>query len=179
MSTKAERTLAIEKLEKEFSGAAGIYLADNNKISVAQVTKLRVAVRKQGMRFIVVKNSLARVAASRCGKEPITGFFKGPTAVIVARLDSCAPARVIRDFQKENKDLLAVKAAFVDGSLFSAAEVLKLADIPSREVLLAQFLGCLKQPMTRLAGSLSGIITKLAGTLEAVKDKKEGVPASA
>jgi large subunit ribosomal protein L10 len=174
MSTKAERTLAIEKLEKEFSGASGIYLADNNKISVAQVTKLRVAVRKQGMRFIVVKNSLAQLAAKRSGKESISGFFKGPTAVIVAPGDSCAPAKIIRDFQKDNKDLLAVKAAYVDGSVFSAEQVLKLADIPSREVLLAQFLGCLKQPMTRLAGSLGGIITKLAATLDAVKDQKAG-----
>jgi large subunit ribosomal protein L10 len=172
MSTKVERTLAIEKLTKVFSGAAGIYLADNNKISVSQVMKLRVNVRKKGMRFIVVKNSLARIAAQRSNKKSIADFFKGPTAVIVASDDVAAPARIIKDFQKENKNLLAVKAAFVDGSVFSADEVLKLADIPNREVLLAQFVGCLKQPMSRLAGALDGIITKLVGTIDAVKGKK-------
>ncbi len=177
MSTKAKRTVAIENLEKEFSGAEGIYLADNNNISVAQVTKLRVNVRKKGLRFIVVKNSLARIAAARSGREAIAGFFKGPTAVIVARVDGAAPAKIIKEFQKDYKDLLTVKAAYVGGSVFSAAEVLKLADIPSREVLLSQLLGCLKQPMAGLAGALGGIITKLAGTLDAVKNKKGGASA--
>ena len=177
MSTKAERTLAIETLEKEFSGATGIYLADNNKISVAQVTKLRVNVRKKGMRFIVVKNSLARIAAERSGRKSIAGFFKGPTAVIVAHDDGAAPAKIIKEFQKDFKDLLTVKAAYVGGSVFSPDEVLKLADIPSREVLLSQLLGWLKQPMSGLAGALSGIITKLAATLDAVKEQKAGTPA--
>jgi large subunit ribosomal protein L10 len=174
MSTKAERTLAIEELEKVFSGAAGIYLADNNKISVSQVTKLRVNVREKGMRFIVVKNSLAKIAAQRSGKKSIADFFKGSTAVMVASDDAAAPAKVIKSFQKENKDFLAVKAAFVDGSVFSADEVFKLADIPSREVLLAQFLSCLKQPMSGLTGVFSGIIVKLAGTIDAIKDRKIG-----
>jgi len=174
MSTKIERSKAIEKLEKEFSEARGIYVANNNKISVAQVTKLRVDVRKQGMSFIVVKNSLAQIAAKRCGKESIESYFKGPTAVILAKTDAAAPAKVIKNFQKDNKDLLTVKAAYVDGSVFSAEEVVKLADIPSREVLLAQFLGCLKQPMSNLAGALGGIVSKLAGTLDALKEKKSG-----
>ena len=174
MSTKIERSNAIEKLEKEFSEARGIYIANNNKISVAQVTKLRVDVRKQGMRFIVVKNSLAQIAAKRSGKESIGSYFKGPTAVILTNADAAAPAKIIKNFQKDNKDLLTVKAAYVEGSVFSAAEVLKLADIPSREVLLAQLLGCLKQPMSNLAGALGGILTKFAGTLDALKEKKSG-----
>jgi large subunit ribosomal protein L10 len=172
MSTKAERTQAIETLEKEFAASRGIYVADNNKISVAQVTKLRCNARKKGMRFLVVKNSLAKIAATRSGREGIAPHFKGPTAVILATDDAAAPAKVIKEFQKDNKDLLAVKGAYVDGTIFSAAEVVKLADIPSREVLLSQLLGCLKQPMGNLAGALSGIISKLAGTLDALKEKK-------
>ena len=172
MSTKAERTAKIEKLEKEFKDARGIYLADNNKITVAQVTKLRANVRKNGMRFVVVKNTLARAAAKRSGREALKPHFDGPTAVLMTTTDAAAPAKVIRDFQKENKDLLAVKAAYVDGSIFGAAEVHKLADIPSREVLLSQLLGCLQAPMGNLAGVLSGILTKLVWTVDAVRAKK-------
>jgi large subunit ribosomal protein L10 len=172
MSTKITRTAEIDKLEKTFGEARGIYIADNNKINVAQVTRLRADIRKKGMRFIVVKNSLARIAAKKSGKEAIGSFFKGPTAVVVATKDAAAPAKVFKDFQKDNKDLLAVKVAYVDGTIFNPDEVRKLADIPSREVLLAQLLGCLKAPMGNLAGVLSGICTKFVRTLDAVREKK-------
>lgn len=176
MSTKTERTAAIDNLEKAFGAARGIYVADNNKVTVAQVTKLRADVRKKGMRFIVVKNTLARIAAKKSGKEVIGPYFKGPTAVIVATDDAAAPAKIFKDFQKDNKELLTVKAAYVNGSVFNADDVRKLADIPSREVLLAQLLGCLKAPMGNLAGVLSGILTKFVRTLDAVKEKKNSAP---
>ena len=172
MLTKIERTQKIEELENEFKEARGIYLTDNNRITVAQVTKLRSDIRKKGMRFVVVKNSLAKAAAKRCGKDSIESYFKGPTAVVLARDNAAAPAKTIKDFQKDHKDLLTVKAAYVDGALFNSAQVLQLADLPSREVLLAQFLGCLKQPASNLAGVLSSIITKFARTLDALKEKK-------
>lgn len=172
MSTKTERTACIDKLEKEFKEANGIYIADNNKITVAQVTKLRANLRKKGMRFLVVKNTFAKAAAKKIGKETILPFFKGPTAVLIAKTDAVAPAKMIKDFQKDNKDLLTVKAAYVDGTIFDAAQVLQLADIPGREVLLAQFLGCLKSPMGNLAGVLNGILIKFVRTLDALKEKK-------
>ena len=181
MSTKTERTAGIDKLEKAFGEARGIYIADNNKITVAQVTKLRSSLRKKGMRFLVVKNTLARIAAKKSGKEALGSYFKGPTAVLIATADAAAPAKVIKDFQKDNKDkkdLLAVKAAYVDGTIFNAAQVLQLADIPSREVLLAQLLGCLKAPMGNLAGVLNGILVKFVRTIHALKDKKDAASGS-
>jgi large subunit ribosomal protein L10 len=172
MSTKAERTAAIDSLEQEFKDAQGIYVADNNKINVAKVTKLRADIRKKGMRLLVVKNSLAKAAVKRCGKEALDPFFKGPTVVLISKTDPAAPAKAIKDFQKDNKDMLQVKAAYVAGSIFSNDQVVKLADLPSREALLAQLLGCLKAPMGNLAGTLGGILTKFVRTLDAVKEKK-------
>ncbi|MBN2036600.1 MAG: 50S ribosomal protein L10 [Chitinispirillaceae bacterium] len=176
MSTKAERTESITSLEKEFKEARGIYLADNNKMNVAQATRLRADIRKAGMRFVVVKNSLAKIAAKRAGREALQEHFKGPTAVVFAREDAAVPAKIVKDFQKENKGLLGVKIAYVDGSIFDAAAVLTLADIPSREVLLAQLLGCFNAPMGKFAGTLSGILVKFARTLDALR-KKRGVAA--
>jgi large subunit ribosomal protein L10 len=172
MVTKTERTATIEKLEKEFREASGIYLADNNKINVAKVTKLRADIRKKGMRFIVVKNTLAKAAAKRCGRSELEPYFKGPTAVVIAKADSAAPAKLIKEFRKENSDLLNVKIALIDGTLFLGDQVMKIAELPTREVLLAQLLGCLKAPMGALAGTLSGILTKFVRTLDAVKEKK-------
>lgn len=172
MSTRADRTAVIEELENAFRDAKGIFLTDNNKINVEKVTKLRSELRKNGIKFIVVKNTLAKEAAKRVGKEALLPFFTGPTAVAVAPAEGTAPAKVLRDFRKENKDLLGLKIAYVDGTFFSAEDALKLADIPSREVLLSQLLGCLQAPIGKFAGVLSGILTKFVGTLEAVKEKK-------
>jgi len=173
MSTRNERTTVIETLEKAFGQSGGIFVADNNKISVEKITQLRVSFRKAGIKYIVVKNTLAQNAAKRVGKDGIIPFFKGPTGVAVAGKESTAPAKIIRDFQKENKDMLALKAAYVDGMLFNGVDALRLADIPSREVLLSQLLGCLQAPMGKFVGSLAGVFTKLVGTLNAVKDQKD------
>jgi large subunit ribosomal protein L10 len=172
MSTRAERTEVIDELEKAFRGAKGIYVTDNNKITVEVVTRLRTELRKGGIRYMVVKNTLAKEACKRVGIESLNGYFKGPTAVAVASKDGAAPAKVLRDFRKELKELLEVRAAYVDGTLFSGAQTEKLADLPIRETLLAQLLGVLKAPVGNMAGVLNGILTKFVRTLDAVKEKK-------
>jgi large subunit ribosomal protein L10 len=172
MSTRTERSTVIDELENEFRNAKGIFLTDNNKINVEKVTKLRTDLRKSGIRFIVVKNTLAKEAAKRVGKDALLPHFKGPTAVAISSADGTAPAKVLRDFQRENKDLLGLKAAFVDGTMFNSVDAMKLADLPSRQVLLSQLLGCLQAPMGKFAGALNGIFTKLVGTLDAVKETK-------
>ncbi|MDR2694735.1 MAG: 50S ribosomal protein L10 [Chitinispirillales bacterium] len=173
MSTRAERTAVIEELEQAFRSAKGIYVTDNNKITVEAVTRLRTELRKGGIRYIVVKNTLAKEACKRVGITTLNPFFKGPTAIAVASKDGAAPAKVLRDFRRELKELLEVRAAYVDGTLFSGAQTEKLADLPSREALLAQLLGVLKAPIGNMAGVLNGILTKFVRTLDAVREKKE------
>ena len=163
MSTREERTAVIEELEKDFKEASGIFLADNHKINVEKITRLRTDFRKAGVRYVVVKNKLAQTAAKRIGREELVAHFTGPTGMAITTGDGTAPAKIIRDFQKENKELLG---------LFSAEDAMRLADLPSREALLSQLLGCLEAPMGKLVGSLSGVFTKLTGTLTALKDKK-------
>jgi large subunit ribosomal protein L10 len=172
MSTRTERTSVIGDLEREFRAAQGIYVTDNNRITVEVVTRLRTELRKKGVRYIVVKNTLAKEACKRVGIASLDPFFKGPTAVAVAPGDSTAPAKILRDFRKELKELLEVRAAYVDGTLFTGAQAERLADLPSREALMAQLLGVMKAPVGNMAGALNGILGKFVGTLEAVKDKK-------
>ncbi|HMD69677.1 MAG TPA: 50S ribosomal protein L10 [Chitinivibrionales bacterium] len=182
METRTERTKTIEVLEKEFKDAKGIYLTDINRIDVARITKLRNEIRKKGMKYIVVKNTLARIAFERCGKKDLTPFLKGQIGVVVAHQEGMAPAKIIRDFQKEcakdikNIELLPVKVAYVDGTTFSGKDTARLADIPSRDVLLSQLLGVLQAPMAKFAGTLNSVLTTFAGTLDAVRRKKESEP---
>jgi len=172
MSTRSERTAVIDGLEREFRGAKGIYVTDNHRITVEVVTRLRSELRKSGIRYIVVKNTLAKEACKRAGIESLNPYFKGPTAVAVAPKDSTVPAKILRDFRKEFKELLEVKAAYVDGALFTGGQAEKLADLPSREALLSQLLGVLKAPVGNMAGALNGIMTKFVRTLDALKERK-------
>lgn len=173
MFSRAERTRRIEKFEKSFKEAKGIYLTDFTGIDVEKIDRFRADLRKENASYIVVKNTLARIAMERAGLEDLIPYLKGPVGIVVANEDAVAPAKVLKKFKSDNKELLGLKAAFLDGSLFGVDDILKLADIPSREVLLAQLLSVLKAPVTNFAGSLNAILVKLVGTLNALKDKKE------
>jgi large subunit ribosomal protein L10 len=172
-STRSERTKTIEVLEKEFKDAKGIYLTDINRIDVENITKLRNEIRKKGMKYMVVKNTLAKIALERCGKKELAPYLKGQIGVVVAQNESMGPAKIIKDFQKGNKDRLEVRIAYVDGTMFSGKDTSRLADIPSRDVLLSQLLAVIQAPMAKFAGTLNSILTTFAQTVEAVRAKKE------
>ncbi len=173
MSTRKERTDAIASLEREFSGATGIYMTDFTNINVEKLTKLRADIRNSGAKFLVVKNTLAHIALERCGFNALLPHLSGPIGVVITKSDAVAPAKIIKEFKKENKNLLTVKVAYVDGSIFDADETARLADLPTKEVLLSQLLSCINAPMSNFVGVLSGILTKFVGTLNAVINKKE------
>lgn len=173
MINRSERTKKIEVLEGMFGKAMGIYLTDINRISVARLTKLRAEFRKEGLQYVVVKNKLAKIAVERSGKSDIMPFLKGPVGIAFANTDSTAPARVIRNFQKDNKELLEVRAVYVEGSLLPGSACAQLADVPSREVLLATLLSVLKAPVQKFAGTLNAVSSKFVRTLDAVKQSKE------
>lgn len=172
-TTKEQRTEKINKLAEEFGKATGIYLTDFTGINVEKITKFREDLRENSSRYVVVKNSLAKKAFGKIEEERLDEYLTGPVGVAFTSDEATAPAKAIKEFQKKNEALLKVKVALVNNNLYSEQDVKKLADIPSREVLLSQLLSCLKAPMTNLACGLSGVITKFARTLEAVKQKKE------
>lgn len=173
MSTRTERTETIATLEKEFTGATGIYMTDFTGINVEKITQFRADMRNSGGKYLVVKNTLARIAFEKCGLEKLVPFLKSPIGMAITKGDAITPAKIIKDFQKNNNNLLDLKVAYIDGNLFSGNEAARIAELPSREVLLSQLLSCLKAPMTNLAGSLNGILAKFTGTLHAVLKKKE------
>ncbi len=173
MFTRAERNSKIETLEGMFGNALGIYLTDINRIDVGRMTRLRSELRKEGYQYLIVKNKLAKIALERCGKTDIAPYLQGPIGIVFANEEATGPARVLRDFQRSNKDLLEVKAVYVEGSLLPGSECSRLADIPSREVLLAQLLSCLQSPVQKIATSLSSIMGKFANALDQVREQKE------
>ena len=173
MSTRIERTEAIRTLEKEFSEATGIYMTDFTNINVDKMTRFRADMRNSGGRYLVIKNTLARIALEKCGLNQLIPYLNSPIGVAITRGDAISPAKVISEFRKKNKNLLDLKVAYIDGNLFSGKEAAKIAALPGREVLLSQLLSCLCAPMSNFVGSLNGILVKFVGTLNAVLNKKE------
>lgn len=172
MSTRSERSEAIDFLENEIKDASGVYLTDFHKINVEKINSFRTNLRETGSKYIVVKNSLAQIAMERCGFEKLVPFVKGPIGLAISNEDGVQPAKAIKKFKKDYPKLLEIKGAVVDGTLYDASEIKRLADIPSREILLSQFASCLCSPLSSFAGALNGMLTKFVGTLEAVKNKK-------
>jgi large subunit ribosomal protein L10 len=98
-----------------FGNALGIYLTDINRVDVRRMMQLRKQLRSEGYQYIVVKNKLAKIALDRCGKSDMMPYLKGPIGIVFANDEATGPARVLRDFQRDNKDLLEVRAVYVEG----------------------------------------------------------------
>jgi large subunit ribosomal protein L10 len=146
-----------EKLEK----AQGIVFTQYQGLTVEEDTELRKKLREAGVEYKVYKNSLTTLAAKELGLDGVVSYLEGPVSVAFGYEDATAPARVLNDFAKNHKKL-ELKAGIVDGTIYNAEEVAKLASIPSREVLIAQLLGSFKAPLSNLAYLLN-----------AIKEKKE------
>ena len=98
--------------------------------------------------------------------------LEGQIAIAYSKDDPTSPARVIKGFVKENKECLDVVGVFFEGEVFDPSKYVELANLPSREELIAKFANCLNQPMATLASTLNGAMTKLAGTLDSLKNTK-------
>lgn len=163
---------SIEKKEKEVAELAEkiknaklVLLTDYKGINVADVTEVRAKLRKVNSDYKVIKNNITRRALQACEIEGLDEHLEGTTALILGYEDYLEPSKVIYEYTKEH-DFYKIKAGIIDGKVVSAAEVVTLAKLPSRETLIAQ-----------LAGALLGNISKLAVALDQVAKQKENANA--
>lgn len=161
----------VEAYSERFKGAKGVYLADYKGIDVQTVTEMRKQFRESGVEYKVLKNRLAKRALNNAGISELDEYLKGVTAFIITDDDPVSPAKIIKEFNKKN-EILHVKAVYVEGKILSDEDAKKLADLPSRDILLSQFVGVLQAPMTKFAATLQASMQKLARTLDAVKESK-------
>ena len=156
-SKKAVVAELTEKLQKAASGV----LVDYKGITVAEDTALRAELRKNGVEYAVVKNTLTRFAAQNAGLGELSDSLNGTTSLAICEEDPIAPMRVINKFAKQfNGEKFIIKAGFMDGKILPLNEIAALADLPSKEVLQAQVLGTMLAPITSLAIVLKAIAEK-------------------
>ena len=164
---RPDKAAAVAELTEDFKSADAIALTEYRGLTVGAMKTLR---RSLGMetKYAVVKNTLTKIAAKNAGVEIDESLLKGPSAVAFIKGDSIAAAKAFKEFQKENP-LLVIKGGIFDGKAVTTAEIMKLADLESREVLLA-----------KLAGAMKGTMAKAARTFDALRIKLEaGAPAEA
>jgi large subunit ribosomal protein L10 len=173
MKSRAVKHQDLERLREQFAEGGSLFLVEFDKLKSVAVDDLRRKVRESKARYEVVKNTLARKASAGTAAERLAPHFRGPTALVAVADDPSSVAKTLRDFAKTNPGV-ALKAGLVEGTALSAAECEALADIPSREELLARLLRVLQSPMQRLATVLAAPSRNLAVVLSEGARKKEG-----
>ena len=167
----AEKVAAVAELTGRFRDSSGAVLTEYRGLTVAQLAELRRSLGDNAT-FAVVKNTLTKIAANEAGITSLDDQFNGPTAVAFITGDPVESAKGLRDFAKENPNLI-IKGGVLDGKALSADEIKKLADLESREVLLAKLAGALKGKQTQAAQVFQALPSKLVRTVDALRAKQD------
>ena len=167
-----EKQQIAEDLRDRLSKSAIVVLTDYKGLDVAAMNDLRRRLRAEGIEYQVVKNTLLIRAAEDNDIALIKDYFKGPSAIALSYDDPIAPAKVLSEFAKENKKL-EIKAGVMNGQVLDANAIKALAKLPSREVLLGQFLSALNAIPTSFVRTIAEIPRSFVGVLAAIRDQKE------
>src|SRR5688572_16644198 len=169
MPTQAKAAV-IDEITERFQNSSAAVLTEYRGLTVAQLTQLRRSLGA-GSSYAVVKNTLTKRAADSVGFADLAPLLNGPTAIAFIEGDPVNAAKAIRDFAKANPALI-VKGGVVEGRTVDAREVTRLADVESREVLLAKLAGAMKGNLTKAAGLFQAPLSQMARLAEALKEKK-------
>jgi large subunit ribosomal protein L10 len=168
---KTEKQQLVTGLTDKIKGAQALYYTDFTGLNVKRMTDLRRRLRKAGVEYVVIKNTLALRAVNESGL--VAERLKGPTGIVVAH-DALAGAKALTDFAKENDQRPAIKGGMFDGRAIDAEQVKALANMPSREQMLAELGAGLMAPLAQFAGAMNGLMYMMVGALEALRAQKEG-----
>jgi large subunit ribosomal protein L10 len=167
---RADKATAVAELTDSFRNAGAAVLTEYRGLTVSQLTQLRRSLGKETT-YTVAKNTLAKRAATEAGISGLDELFTGPTALTFVSGDVVEAAKGLRDFAKANPKLV-IKGGVFEGKAISAAEVTKLADLESREVLLAKLAGAMKGNLSKAAALFQAPLSKAARAAAALADKK-------
>jgi large subunit ribosomal protein L10 len=173
----SEKYSAVAEITEHFSGSTAAVVTEYRGLTVKQIGDLRRALGRDTT-YAVVKNTLTKRAAADAGVQLDTSLLAGPTAIAFVKGDAVEAAKGLRDFAKANP-LLIIKGGVLDGKSVTADELSKIADLESREVLLAKLAGALKALPTRAAGLFQAPLSQMARLAAALEEKKPAEAAAA
>jgi large subunit ribosomal protein L10 len=182
---RADKAAAVAELTERFQSSSGAVLTEYRGLTVAQLGELRKSLGGNAT-YSVVKNTLTKIAASEAGvTSELTNLLTGPSAIAFVQGDVVEAAKGLRDFSRANP-MLVIKGGVLDGKPLTPAEIVRLADLEPREVLLAKLAGAMKASLSNAAGTFAALPTQMAQLLAALEQKKAalgdggaGAPAAA
>lgn len=156
----------VDALTDKLQNATSAVFVDYKGITVAQDTQLRKMFREAGVEYTVVKNTLTRFAANKAGYNQFDELLNGTTSMASTTDDPIAPARIICEFSKKNKNVVSIKGGFVEGTVMSVDQLLGFGELPGKNALVAQVLGTFLAPISSLAFVLDQIRLQKESTAE-------------
>lgn len=169
---RPEKVQAVEEIKERFSDASASFLTEYRGLSVSQQQTLRRALRDAGASYKVLKMTLTKRALGDLGHNELDEYLAGPTAIAFAGDDPVPVAKALKDFGAEN-EALVIKAGWLNGEVLLPETVARLAEIESRDVLLAKIAGAAKAPLTKMAGMLGSMTRDAASMFSQLLEKKE------
>ena len=167
---RIDKQQLVTELTEKIKGAKALYYTDFTGLNVKRMTDLRRRLRRAGVEYVVIKNTLALRAVNDSGL--VGTRLKGPTGLIVSK-DPVSAAKLLTDFAKENEQRPTVKGGMLEGVAIDEAQVKKLASMPSREQMLAELGASMQAPMAAFVGALNGLLYMFAGALDALKTQRD------
>ena len=154
-----------------FQKSKGVYFTNYSGIDVKTITDLRKSFRENNVEYVVSKNTLTKIAAKEAGFENLDEILVGQIGIAFSE-DATAPARIIKEFKKENENLLDVLGLIFDGNLYPSDKYIEFANLPTKEESLTKMVVMLNQPVTKFASALNDSFAKLLSTLGNLKETK-------
>ena len=173
---RPEKVAVVEEIRTKLAEADAAVLTEYRGLTVPALAELRASLRGSGTEYKVFKNTLARLAVADAGLDEVASLFEGPVAIAFVRGDAAGAAKALRDFGRTNPALV-VKGGLLGPRIITPVEIEALAELPSRDVLLAQVAGVFQAPLTKAAGLFQAFTRNLAYGVKALIDQRGGVPA--
>jgi large subunit ribosomal protein L10 len=167
---RTEKQGLVDELSSKIKGAKVLYYTDFTGLNVKRMTELRRRLRKAGVEYVVIKNTLAVRAVNESGL--VGSRLRGPTGIAIGK-DPIAAAKVLTDFAKEFDQKPELKGGLLDGRAIDQAQVKRLASMPSREQMLSQLGAGLQSPLAAFVGALNGLLYTFVGALSALHAQRE------
>jgi large subunit ribosomal protein L10 len=172
---RPEKVAVVAEVRERLSSANATILTEYRGLSVKDLATLRRSLREAGGEYKIYKNTLVRFAVQELGLTDLESLLTGPTAITFVETDAAAVAKALRDFGRTNPNLV-IKGGLLGGNVLTPADATALAELPSRDVLLARIAGGLAAPMQKFAGLLQALPRNFAYGLKALIDEKGGAP---
>lgn len=169
---RPEKIAAVEEITEILQNASGVFVTDYKGLNVEKLSDLRAKCREDAVHYVVVKNTLARIAARNAGYKELETSFRGPSAIAYSYDDPSAPARVVSEFAKKTEKP-TIKVSLFEGVFYGPEKVEAIASLPSKQELIAKVVYGFNSPIQGLVGCLSGVLSQLVRTLDAVREQKQ------